>query len=112
MKRRAFLEQSGLASLALAFGGLSAQSCKNTIKTDKNILILGAGMAGLAAAQSLKARGVSCIVLEAQDRVGGRLRTNRSLGISFDEGASWIHGPDNNPLSAIMSINSRPIAML
>lgn len=97
------MEQSALASLALAFGSLSAQSCKKTIKTDKKILILGAGMAGLAAAQSLKARGVGCIVLEAQDRVGGRVRTNRSLGLAFDEGASWIHGPDNNPLSPIAS---------
>jgi monoamine oxidase len=39
------------------------------------------------------------VVFEAQDQVGGRLKTNRSLGIAFDEGASWIHGTSGNPLT-------------
>ena len=58
-------------------------------------------MAGLAAATYLKNRGVDVIVLEAQDKVGGRLKTDRSLGIAFDEGASWIHGPDGNPITEL-----------
>lgn len=38
-------------------------------------------------------------MLEAQKKVGGRLSTNRDLDISFDEGASWIHGPRRNPIT-------------
>lgn len=40
-------------------------------------------------------------MLEAQEKVGGRLRTNRSLGVAFDEGASWIHGIEGNPITKL-----------
>ncbi len=69
--------------------------------TDKKIVIIGAGMAGLAAAEYFKEKGVEVVVLEAQDKIGGRLKTDRSLGVAFDEGASWIHGPKGNPITKI-----------
>lgn len=67
----------------------------------KSVIVIGAGIAGLAAARKLKEKGLTVIVLESQDRVGGRLRSNRSLGIAFDEGASWIHGTQGNPITAL-----------
>jgi len=71
------------------------------IVTDKAVLIIGAGIAGLAAARRLRERGVQAIVLESQEKWGGRLRTDRSLGVAFDEGASWIHGPRGNPITGL-----------
>ena len=65
----------------------------------KSVIIIGAGIAGLAAARKLKEKGLTVTVLESQDRVGGRLRSNRSLGVAFDEGASWIHGTEGNPIT-------------
>lgn len=65
------------------------------------VIVVGAGISGLAAAEKLTSEGIEVIVLEAQDRVGGRLRTDRSLGIPFDEGASWIHGPKGNPITEL-----------
>ncbi|WP_172435944.1 flavin monoamine oxidase family protein [Sediminicola luteus] len=62
---------------------------------------MGAGISGLAAANYFKDKGVNPIVLEASDKIGGRLRTDRSLGIAFDEGASWIHGPKGNPITSL-----------
>lgn len=78
---------------------LLASACKkDDIGVGKSVIVVGAGISGLAAAKMLKAKGFQVTVLEAQDRVGGRLRTNRSLGIAFDEGASWIHGIKGNPV--------------
>ncbi|MFT4666728.1 MAG: monoamine oxidase [Polaribacter sp.] len=71
------------------------------ISTDKKIIIIGAGIAGLAAAKHFKDKGIAVVVIEAQEKVGGRLCTDRSLGIAFDEGASWIHGPDGNPITSL-----------
>lgn len=67
----------------------------------KNVVIIGAGISGLSAANYLKKKGFNPIVLEAQNKIGGRLKTNRSLGFAFDEGASWIHGPKRNPITKL-----------
>ncbi|MCP4434668.1 MAG: NAD(P)-binding protein [Actinomycetia bacterium] len=64
-------------------------------------VIVGAGMAGLTAAQALRDEGVSVVLLEARDRIGGRVHTDHSLGAALDVGASWIHGEDGNPLTAL-----------
>lgn len=70
--------------------------------TSTDVIIIGAGMSGLAAASSLKKKGVNVIVLEARNRVGGRTYSISSSanGISFyaDLGASWVHGISGNPL--------------
>ncbi|MBW8268892.1 flavin monoamine oxidase family protein [Caldovatus aquaticus] len=64
-----------------------------------DVAIVGAGAAGIAAARACLARGLSCLVLEAMDRVGGRAFTESArLGAPFDHGASWLHQADDNPL--------------
>lgn len=67
-----------------------------------DVLIIGAGAAGLAAARELVAAGRTVIVLEARDRIGGRVWTERCWSDApIDLGASWIHGHLNNPLTAL-----------
>lgn len=63
-----------------------------------DVLVLGAGAAGLGAAQTLRACGRSALVLEARDRVGGRIWTESVGGVPIDLGAAWIHGYERNPL--------------
>ncbi len=73
-----------------------------------DVLIIGAGVAGLNAALELKKRGLSCLVIEALDKVGGRARTRRNPGgTRIDLGAYWLHG-DHTPLRGVLDHYALP----
>src|SRR5258705_12808635 len=62
-----------------------------------DVAIIGAGAAGLGAANALKNSGLSVLVLEARDRVGGRAHTiMASPDVTFDVGCGWPHSADQN----------------
>ncbi|WP_420407629.1 flavin monoamine oxidase family protein [Hoeflea sp.] len=101
--------RQSIAGLAGAAASLWLPSLPNSLaRTRENgpaapdVLVIGAGMAGLGAARALRARGLSVLVLEARDRIGGRVYTSRmDPGWPVDLGASWIHGARGNPLTAL-----------
>lgn len=66
-----------------------------------DILVIGAGAAGIAAARTALAAGARVQVLEARRRIGGRALTDGSLGAPFDLGATWLHWAERNPLAAL-----------
>lgn len=70
----------------------------NMQNLDADIIVIGAGIAGLAAAQKLRYSGHKVLVLEARDRSGGRIQTEEHQQEFYDLGASWIHGIENNPI--------------
>lgn len=66
-------------------------------KTD--VIIVGGGISGIKAANDLVKNGISCLVLEARDRLGGRILTETlDSGVPIDLGASWFHDCLDNPL--------------
>jgi monoamine oxidase len=68
-----------------------------SLPSEVDIAIIGAGAAGLGAANALKNSGLSTIVLEARDRVGGRGHTVMAApGIAFDLGCGWLHSANKN----------------
>ncbi|MDO8752954.1 MAG: FAD-dependent oxidoreductase, partial [Anaerolineales bacterium] len=71
------------------------------VSREADVLVLGAGISGLAAARTLVDNGWSVIVLEARTRIGGRMWTDTSLGVPLDLGASWIHGVRGNPITEL-----------
>ncbi|MCX7374153.1 MAG: NAD(P)/FAD-dependent oxidoreductase [Alphaproteobacteria bacterium] len=67
--------------------------------SDPDVVVIGAGAAGIAAARALAARGLTCVVLEAGSRIGGRAHACTTLGAVFDHGATWLHAAEQNALT-------------
>ncbi len=85
---------------------LKERSMKNvpsfSNSTEFDVIVVGAGAAGLAAAKSLVAAGKSVICFEAADRIGGRAHTDTQIfGVPFDIGAHWLHVEHLNPFIKI-----------
>ena len=100
-RRRQFLKTALLAALHPMLQGRRTSA----FTQGEHVLVVGAGMSGLAAARELRAHGYTVTVLEGRERTGGRVWTNRDLGFPIDMGASWIQGTDGNPLTEIAEHN-------
>jgi monoamine oxidase len=99
MKR--FSRRSFLAA-ATAFAARPAIAATIPVAPALDVIVIGAGAAGIAAARKLAAAGRRYAVLEATDHVGGRCVTDtKTFGVPFDRGAHWIYTPDINPLTKL-----------
>ncbi len=84
---------------------ITSNATNFTTNFTHDVVVYGAGMAGIAAARELQAKGLSVVLLEARDRIGGRICTQPITinGTTFaaELGASWIHGTTHNPVAAM-----------
>ncbi len=73
-----------------------------SLPTNPDVVVIGAGAAGIGAGLALSRLKVPHVILEAKDRVGGRAYTDTtSLGHPWDQGCHWFHSADINPLRAL-----------
>jgi monoamine oxidase len=95
LSRRSFLAASAALAAAPALGAVPASG-------EVDVVIVGAGAAGIAAARRVAAANRRFALLEAGSVIGGRCVTDSKIfGVPFDLGAHWIHNPDSNPVSRL-----------
>ena len=96
VNRRDFLSASAGLALAPVLGGRALAA---PLPREADIVVIGAGAAGIAAARRIAAANRKAIVVEASGQVGGRCQTDAStFDVPFDRGARWMHNPETNPM--------------
>ncbi|HLZ04544.1 MAG TPA: FAD-dependent oxidoreductase [Bradyrhizobium sp.] len=96
MTRRSFLSASAAFAVTPVLYG---RACGAPLARETDIVVIGAGAAGIAAARRIQAANRKVIVVEAASQVGGRCITDStSFAVPFDRGARWMHNPDTNPI--------------
>ncbi len=103
MCRRHLLQFLSAVLLSYASSRYRTTATANEMQSNTSrIVVIGAGLAGLAAARELHHQGYEVVVIEARDRLGGRIWTSTQWpDMPLDLGASWIHGVQDNPLTAL-----------
>jgi monoamine oxidase len=96
MTRRDFLSASAALAVTPVLGGRAGAA---PLPREADIVVIGAGAAGIAAARRIMAANRKVIVVEATNQSGGRCQTdNSTFEVPFDRGARWMHNPDTNPM--------------
>jgi monoamine oxidase len=96
MTRRGFLSASAAFAATPVLYGVAGGA---PLPREADIVVIGAGAAGIAAARRIMAANRKVIVVEATNQAGGRCLTDASsFDVPFDRGARWMHNPDTNPL--------------
>jgi monoamine oxidase len=105
LDRRDFLQTAAVGAVAgplLGAGTASAQQ-RGVSTTQAPVLIIGAGPAGITAAYYLKQANIDSIVLEGNNRVGGRILTSNAWhDTPVDLGASWLSNAESSPLAQLV----------
>jgi monoamine oxidase len=100
MNKREFLKLLALVLLGSGTSAYGERDNTGVMNGNRRVVVIGAGLAGLAATRELMRAGHQVVVLEARDRIGGRIWTsNKWPDLPLDLGATWIHGATDNPLS-------------
>jgi monoamine oxidase len=113
--RRDFLCASAALAAIPALDALGAGASGAPLPREADIVVIGAGAAGIAAARRIQAANRKVIVVEAAGQAGGRCLTDTStFEVPFDRGARWLHNPETNPMiklarDAGLDIHSAPM---
>src|SRR5262245_27907936 len=102
VSRREWLRWAAIVGVPIVGRRAMARGAEAAKDRTADVIVIGAGASGLAAARELVDAGRKVIVVEARERIGGRVWTDRSLpGLALDMGATWVHGVRGNPIAAL-----------
>lgn len=98
---RGLFPKAGTTSISDSHAHCESGTVSDISVPQRSVLVVGAGIAGIAAARALTERGFQVTVLEGRTRIGGRIATDWSTGFPVDLGAAYIHGVYGNPLAEV-----------
>jgi monoamine oxidase len=110
-RRDFFVASAGFAAVP----ALGSRAFGAPVPREADIVVIGAGAAGVAAARRIMAANRKVIVVEAAGQIGGRCLTDTAtFDVPFDRGARWMHNPDTNPMirlarAAELGISTAPL---
>ena len=100
MKRNDFIKLLGLSGAATL---LSSHTSYKEENKDISVIVIGAGLSGIAAAKELNDAGVNVQIIEARDRIGGRIHTVDFADTKIELGAGFVKGSRNNKITQLVS---------
>ncbi|WP_031336296.1 NAD(P)/FAD-dependent oxidoreductase [Rhodopseudomonas sp. B29] len=99
MSRRRLLEGLLGASAGVALLPVLGRRALAALPREVDVVVIGAGAAGIAAARRIEAAGRKALIVEAASQPGGRCITDTAtFAAPFDRGARWLYNPDGNPI--------------
>ncbi|KAF3445039.1 hypothetical protein FNV43_RR14732 [Rhamnella rubrinervis] len=102
--------ESGSRSNSQLRRGLCYSNVGGSPTSSPSVIVIGGGVAGVAAARALHDASFQVVLLESRDRLGGRVHTDYSFGFPVDLGASWLHGVcKENPLAPLIGRLGLPL---
>ncbi|MCL2714236.1 MAG: FAD-dependent oxidoreductase [Alphaproteobacteria bacterium] len=113
-RHRAMLTRRGFLSAAAGLAALpvSSHGAPLARSRDADIVVVGAGAAGIAAARRIMGANRKVVVVEAGPQIGGRCITDQgTLDVAFDRGARWLHNPDGTIAQLVPSIGLEVAAL-
>jgi monoamine oxidase len=94
LSRRSLVQGAATATIATTFGSRAlarqATPAARNAAAEFGVIVVGAGLAGMGAAQALKLRGVPAVALEARKRIGGRCFCDNTFPAPFDFGGQFF----------------------
>lgn len=90
LSRRFLLKAAGTTALTASVVGATSGTARGAARADYDAIVIGAGFAGASAARSLTSKGLKVLVLEARNRIGGRVWTSTFAGEQVEMGGTWV----------------------
>lgn len=89
-------------SAALSLSSIVSRAWAAPVPRDAEVVVIGAGAAGIAAARRIAAAGRKVVVIEAASTIGGRCVTDATaFGVPFDRGARWLYNTETSPIAKL-----------
>ncbi|MGA5896280.1 flavin monoamine oxidase family protein [Streptomyces venetus] len=105
LSRRFLLKAAGTTALTASVAAATSGTAGAASRASYDVIVIGAGFAGASAARALTAKGLNVLVLEARNRIGGRVLTSTFAGEQVEMGGTWVDEKQPNVWREVQRYN-------